>query len=485
MRRTVLALSIVIPTVLGPAGSALARTEATSAPVSLSVTASRSNPTRPLVHSPDWTAEANQVRAWLGYSVSSAGDVNGDGYDDAIGGAYRYDAAGRTDAGRADVYYGSASGLSLTPAWTGVGDWNGAFFGHSVSTAGDVNGDGYDDIIVGAPNPTNTDKLGRAYAYYGSASGLSLTPNWTAVGDQAVAWFGRRVHTAGDVNGDGYDDVIVGAPHEDDPDRDEGEAFVYYGSPSGLSTTPSWTAEDDQAWSLFARDAKGAGDVNGDGYDDVIIGAHFYDGDQLNEGKAWIYFGSASGLSATPGWSAEGNQRDAWFGRSIATAGDVNRDGYADVVVGAPKLDDPEVDEGESFVYYGSPTGPSITADWTAEADQSDAWFGRSVARAGDVNGDGYTDVIIGAPNYDANPPSDSDDGKVFVYYGSASGLSPSPNWTRLINQDHAWYGRSVATAGDVNGDGFDDIIIGAPQFDHPQHDEGMVFAFYGSARGL
>src|SRR5262249_5095937 len=162
----------------------------------------------------DWSAESDQVSAWYGYSVDGAGDVNGDGYDDVIVGAYRYD-GGQDNEGRAFVYYGSPTGPSLTPDWSAESDLVGAWYGPSVSGAGDVNGDGYDDVIVGAPNPDHGTTIGLAYAYYGSSTGLSPTPSWVVQGDQLVDWFGRRVHAAGDVNGDGFDDVIVGVPHYD------------------------------------------------------------------------------------------------------------------------------------------------------------------------------------------------------------------------------------------------------------------------------
>jgi hypothetical protein len=158
----------------------------------------------PLRPRASWKAEGNQHGAHFGNSVDTAGDVNGDGYDDVIVGSYQYD-NGQRNEGRAFVSYGSASGLSLTPDWTAESDQIGAWFGFSVGTAGDVNGDGYDDVIVGAIS------TGHAYVYYGSASGLSLTPDWTAESNQALAYFGSSVGTAGDVNGDGYADVIVGS----------------------------------------------------------------------------------------------------------------------------------------------------------------------------------------------------------------------------------------------------------------------------------
>ncbi len=248
----------------------------------------------PLSTVPNWTAESNQVNAQFGFSVASAGDVNGDGFSDVIVGAYLFD-NGETDEGRAYVYHGSASGLSTTPNWTAESNQANAVFGWSVASAGDVNGDGFSDVIVGARLFDNgeTDE-GRAFVYHGSAAGLGTTPNWTAESNQVNAQFGVSVASAGDVNGDGFSDVIVGAPLFDNPQTNEGRAFVYHGSASGLSTTPNWTAESNQVGAQFGRSVASAGDVNGDGFSDVIVGAHFFENGESGEGLAFVYHGSGT-----------------------------------------------------------------------------------------------------------------------------------------------------------------------------------------------
>jgi hypothetical protein len=159
-----------------------------------------------------------------------------------------------------------------------------------------------------------------------------------------------------------------------------------------------------------------AGDVNGDGFSDVIVGAYLYDNGQTNEGQAFVYHGSAVGLSTTAAWTGESNQADALFGISVATAGDVNGDGFSDVIVGAWAFDNPHTDEGRAFVYHGSAAGLSITLAWTSESDQAFALFGISVATAGDVNGDGFSDAIVGAHRFDNG---ELDEGRAFVYYGN------------------------------------------------------------------
>ncbi|MEW5985349.1 MAG: FG-GAP-like repeat-containing protein [Chloroflexota bacterium] len=430
----------------------------------------------------DWTAEGDEAYSHYGWSAGTAGDVNGDGYSDVIVGANWYD-NDQTWEGRAFLYYGSASGLLAAPAWTAEGNQNYANFGYAVGTAGDVNGDGYSDVIVGAYQYSNGETSeGRATVYYGSASGLSLTADWTAEGNQANASFGIAVGTAGDVNGDGYGDVIVGAHRYSNGHTREGRAYVYYGSAAGLSTTAAWTAEGDQYLAGFGRAVGAAGDVNGDGYNDVVVGAQYYDNGQYDEGRAYLFHGSAAGLSTTANWTAEGDQRYAYFGYAVSTAGDVNGDGYADLAVGAYYYDNGEEDEGRAYVYYGSPGGLAATANWTGESNQASASYGWSVGVAGDVNGDGYADLVLGAPAYDGGQ---TDEGRAAVYYGGPNGLPAAFDWDYQSDQASAFLGRAVGTAGDVNGDGYSDVITGANYFDNDLTDEGRAFVFHGAVEGL
>ena len=428
----------------------------------------------------DWKFESDQPDGQLGRFVGPAGDVNGDGFDDVIMGAPYYD-GGQVDEGRAYVFHGSATGLHSTPDWTFESDQAGALLGDSVWTAEDVNGDGFDDVIVGANlyDDGQVDE-GRAYVFHGSPTGLSPTPNWIAEGDQAGASFGEFVWRAGDVNGDGFGDVIIGAPAWDDTlYLDEGKAFAYYGSPTGLGPTPSWMAVPNQSGARFGQAVSTAGDVNGDGFADVLVGADFYDHGQVDEGATFAYYGSPTGLRTTPSWRGESDQEGSNYGYWVDKAGDVNGDGFGDVIIGANSYTATEPKEGRTYVYEGSATGLSLTPSWTADGHQRTALFGYAVGTAGDVNGDGFDDVIITAERYD-NP--ETNEGQASVYYGSASGLSSTPSWTTESNQARAQLGYSAGAAGDVNGDGFDDVIIGVPLWDNPQWSEGEVIVHQGSA---
>ena len=413
----------------------------------------------------NWTAEGNQAGGTFGRSVSAAGDVNGDGYSDVIVGAYLFD-NGEINEGRAFVYHGSAGGLSLTANWTGEINQTGAGFGISVSTAGDVNGDGYSDVIVGSANFSNgQSNEGGAFIYYGSSSGLSLSVNHTLEVNQVNAGFGQSVSTAGDVNGDGYSDVIVGAQNFDNGESNEGKVFVYFGSSTGPSSSFSWTAESNQADAKFGSCVSDAGDVNGDGFSDVITGAYGFDNGQTDEGKTFVYFGSALGLSLTPNWTFESNQANGQSGNSVSTAGDINGDGYSDVIIGAYSYSNGQSAEGSAFLFHGSAAGLSLTPNWTGESNQASSQYAYSVCTAGDVNGDGYSDVIVGALAYSNGQ---SNEGRVYVYHGSPNGLSSTANRTMEPDVNDAYFGTSVSTAGDVNGDGYSEVIAGAHNYNGP-----------------
>ena len=432
--------------------------------------------------STSWTASSDQTGAGLGANVAAAGDVNGDGFGDVLARASSYD-DGVIDEGHVFLYYGAGSGLTTSPVWSAEADEMDAQYGYAVASAGDVNGDGYGDMVVGAYTMDNgeTDE-GRAFLYLGSASGLETTAAWSVQSNEAFAYLGYAVASAGDVNGDGYGDVTVGAYREDSGYTNEGAAFVYYGSATGLSPTANWTGSADQDYGYFGVSVASAGDVNGDGYGDLVVGAFGYEEGELDEGRVYVYYGGPGGLSTAPAWIVDSNQISSRFGRCVASAGDVNGDGFSDVLVGAPHDDTAAPDAGAVYLYLGASVGLSTTPDWSATSDQSLAYFGQSAASAGDINGDGYADVIIGAYAYD---DGETDEGKVYVYLGSAAGLDTTPSWTHTSDQESAAAGYSVASAGDVNGDGYADIVLGAPFTTNGATDEGRAEVYLGSATGL
>ncbi len=248
-----------------------------------------------------------------------------------------------------------------------------------------------------------------------------------------------------------------------------------------LSTTAQ-VIESNLASALLGVSVAYAGDVNGDGYGDVVVGASGVVNGQTGEGRAYVFHGSSTGLLATAAWEHEENQSTSTFGYSVAGAGDVDGDGYSDVIIGAYQWTNVETKEGRAFVYHGAAAGLSTTANWTAEADQSTASFGYSVAGAGDVNGDGYADVVVGAYQYENGGGADSGEGRAFVFHGSSTGLLAAAAWTWEPDQGNAQCGWCVAGVGDVDGDGYADVGVGVPNYDNGSSNEGRGYVFHGSS---
>jgi hypothetical protein len=388
----------------------------------------------------------------LGYSVSGAGDVNGDGVADLIVGARNDDNNG-TQSGSARVF----SGLHGSILYTFNGDSAGDGFGYSVSGAGDVNGDGNADLVVGARfDDNNGSDSGSARVFSGLNGSILYTFNGEFAGDH----FGESVSGAGDVNGDGVADLIVGARSRDNNGSGSGAARVF----SGLNGSILYTFYGDSAGDQLGWSVSGAGDVNGDGYADLIAGAPLDDNNfDDSSGSARVL----SGLDGSILYTFHGEPENERFGESVSDAGDVNADGVGDFIVG--NYSGSSQRPGSARVFSGVDGSILYTFFGDGSIDQ----FGYSVGGAGDVNGDGHADLIVGAYRDDNNGDRP---GSARVF----SGVDGSLLYTFIGDSDDDFFGWSVDGAGDVNGDGRADLIVGASKDDNNGDRSGSVRVFSG-----
>ncbi len=409
---------------------------------------------------PYWwvTLNGNNSGDQFGISVDGVGDLNADGYDDFIVGASGADVNG-SKSGSSYVY----SGKDVSVLYAFHGDNAGDSFGYSVSGAGDVNNDGRADFFVGAKgSDINGDDSGMVKVF----SGLDGAILYTINGDSAESEFGDAIDGAGDVNNDGYADLIVGAPLKDNyglgDNENSGAAYIL----SGADGSTLYMLKGDTAVDYFGGSVGGAGDINNDGYDDFIVGATGDDNNGSSSGSATVY----SGIDGSILYAFNGGAMNDQFGVYVSGTGDVNNDGYDDFIIGATGDDTNGLNTGSAKVFSG--VNGAILYEFNGD-DPSDK-FGASSSAAGDVNSDGYSDLIVGAISDDDNGGS-SGSARVF------SGVNGTVLFTLYGDSKNDNFGRYSNSAGDVDNDGYDDLIVGAKGDDNNGVDSGSARIFLSS----
>jgi hypothetical protein len=440
-----------------------------------------------------------------GFSVSSAGDVDGDGLDDLLVGAYQNDDGG-TYAGKAYLILGASLGstseIDLEDAdYSFVGESSEDNAGWSVSSAGDVDGDDLDDILVGARyNGDGAFHAGKAYLILGASLGSTAEidlkdADYSFVGENSNDNAGVSVSSAGDVDGDGLDDLLVGAYDNGDGGGGAGKAYLILGASLGSTSEIDLSDADYSFVGENGSDAAGwsvssAGDVDGDDLDDLLVGAPYNNDGGTSAGKAYLILGASLGSTSEidlsdADYSFVGEDEPDYSGRAVSSAGDVDGDGLDDLLVGAPFNNDRGTATGKAYLILGASLGTTAEID-LEDADYSfvgEGWAnlaGFFVSSAGDVDGDGLDDLLVGAYGR-VNNDGDISAGKTYlilgVSLGTTSEIELSDADYSFVGEDSSDYaGWSVSSAGDVDGDGLDDILVGAYQNDDGGSEAGKAY---------
>ena len=443
-------------------------------------------PTFPLADADAWiTGEG--LYGIAGDDVSGVGDVDGDGLDDVLVCAPRIDPyeLGYSE-GHCYLFDGPLAGGYSTAEANAVlvAEVPGDAAGQTACGAGDTDADGFDDILIGAwASWVDTRDGGRAYLLRGPLEGTIALADADTVfqADEEYLRAGACVASVGDMDADGHADVLIGAPVVHNGGTEVGRVYLFNGPV--LGTTPLSTADallmGAQVGDRTGTFAAGAGDVNGDGFDDVLVGAFDY-----GAGRSYLVHGPVAGVRALADADATFHgEVDGDHAAIVAGAGDVNGDGFDDVLIGAYMSEEVGVRAGKAYLVHGPIEGDvdlgSVEATFLPEAVNE--WAGFSLSAAGDVNSDGYADLLIGVPgDYYVN---EERHGKAYLYLGpiGVGPLSPTAaTWVFVGEGLMDWAGSSLDCAGDVDGDGIDDLVFGAPGNDDGGDLAGKAYLWSG-----
>ena len=486
------------------------------------------------------TGRDKSEAGWTGWDVAAIGDVNGDGFDDMLVGAAWTNHNDRFYSGSAYIVFGQSGNFDSVIDLDSLDGSNGFaihgssaydIFTEAVDGAGDVNGDGYDDIIIGAPldDPHGVVNAGSAYLIYGQSSfaahiNIDNTDDYQGrqlYGNQYQSRIGFAVSDAGDVNGDGIADYAISSPRVDNNvGSDVGESYIIYGHAdiqqdmvnlSDLSHDAGFTIIGGGHYHLSGYDIASAGDFNGDGIDDLLVNAvnATSPNNQEAAGKSYVIYGKKGGynhdidlsqLTSDIGFAINGRINYDYLGYSLDGIGDINGDGYDDIALGRVNLTINNVlVAGSTKVILGR--GEKINSPINIDSDNTTnrmisvngeiegGNIGFDISGAGDFNGDGYDDFIVASPYINTNDLGRGA-GAAYLVFGSADlaagdtiGLEHLDNHGIKLSAYAAGQqlGRAVAGGSDINGDGFDDIILGAPYSDVGDLDQaGESYIIFG-----
>jgi hypothetical protein len=440
----------------------------------------------------DFRAYGTGASFSVGHSIANNGDFDGDGFDDVVVGQAYHDTSPRVDNGRLHLWYGPVDTTDALGTASVVIDGDTTIssdqFGWSSRFAGDVDGDGTDDLLSSSWRAETNDR-GRTYLFLGGTTPTTVSDAFASFSAPDTNNYTGVAIDGGDVDGDGLADVMVSAYGRTSAAGVVAlwNATAIGGGAESVSTDATLLVTGETAGDNLGYGAALTADLDGDGFADLVIGAPAMNS-TTSAGHAYVFYGAGDLTGTVSASTADailtGTAAADRFGLQVAGLGDTDGDGYGDFAVTADKEDTAGTDAGAVYIYTSAPTGAvaAATADSTYTGELAGDFLGRTVAGIGDVNGDGFSDLFFGATGYDAGGLSLS--GGTYVVYGPAAAGTNDVNtydvrYTGANTSDAVGY--AVTGGGDVNADGYADFMTSAPSWDgFGYFNAGGAWLYYG-----